>query len=316
MMKGNAKMPLDYKRSYKTKVKRRRILTISIIIVVFLLASFSIFYFKYWTDGRVWNPIRLIQNQMDGEEKEQYSASNTGTEEDRKKEQIGMALKRQSIHIYTIGVARISLTNVSREYVRVEKTVNDSYFEDALFIGDSRTEGFMLYSNLSNIHAYCSKGLSISRIYKDTIVNMEDGRTLTVMEALQEQEFKKIYIMFGVNELGWPYDDLFREQYSKLLRDIRQLQPDAVIYVQNIIPISASRSATDPIYNNENVNRFNDMIKAICEEQNVIYLDVASALADENGALPENASSDGIHCNVEYCNIWMNYLRNNTYELK
>ncbi|MCM1495209.1 MAG: GDSL-type esterase/lipase family protein [Bacteroides sp.] len=314
MMKGNATMPLDYKRSYKTKVKRRRILTISIIIVVFLLASFSIFYFKYWADDTSWNPITLIQNQI--EQQEQASASDTGVEAGQAGEPFGLALKRQPIHIYTIGIARVGLVNVRREYVHVEKTVEDAYFEDALFIGDSRTEGFMLYSNLSNIHAYCSKGLSISRIYTDTIVNMEDGRTLTVMEALQEQEFKKIYIMFGVNELGWPYDDVFREQYSKLLRDVRQLQPDAVIYVENIIPISASRSATDPIYNNDNVNRFNDMIKAVCEEQDVIYLDVASALADENGALPENASSDGIHCNIEYCNIWMNYLRNNTYELQ
>lgn len=307
-------MPLDYKRSYKTKVKRRRILTISIIIVVFLLASFSIFYFKYWADDTSWNPITLIQNQI--ERQEQVSASDTGGEAGQAGEAFGLALKRQPIHIYTIGIARVGLVNVRREYVHVEKTVEDAYFEDALFIGDSRTEGFMLYSNLNNIHAYCSKGLSISRIYTDTIVNMEDGRTLTVMEALQEQEFKKIYIMFGVNELGWPYDDVFRDQYSKLLRDVRQLQPDAVIYVENIIPISASRSATDPIYNNDNVNRFNDMIKAVCEEQDVVYLDVASALADENGALPENASSDGIHCNIEYCNIWMNYLRNNTYELQ
>lgn len=309
-------MPLDYKRSYKTKVKRQRMLTISIIIVVFLLASFSIFYFKYWGNGKTWNPITLIHNQIEGEENEPFSTSDMENEAGKADERFGMALKRQSIHIYTIGIARISLENVNREYVHVEKTVDDSYFEDALFIGDSRTEGFMLYSDLSDIHAYCSKGLSISRIYTDAIVNMEDGRTLTVMEALQEQEFKKIYIMFGVNELGWPYDDVFQEQYSKLLRDVRQLQPDAVIYVENIIPISASRSATDPIYNNENVNRFNTMIQAVCEEQNVVYLDVASALADENGALPENASSDGIHCNVEYCNIWMNYLRNNTYELQ
>lgn len=317
-MKGNVEMPLDYKRSYKTKVKRRRIVTVTIIIVVFLLASFSIFYFKYWSDGKIRNPIELIRGQS-GQEENKPSATDdteTASEQNSRSEQTGMALVRQPVHIYTIGPARVGLTDMNREYVRVEKTVDDSYFEDALFIGDSRTEGFMLYSNLSNIRAYCSKGLSITRIYTDTIVNMEDGRSLTVMEALQEQKFKKIYIMFGVNELGWPYDDLFEEQYSKLLRDIRQLQPEAIIYVENIIPISASRSATDAVYNNENVNRFNGMIESICEEQDVVYLDVASALADETGALPENASTDGIHCNVEYCNIWMNYLRNNTYELQ
>ena len=174
----------------------------------------------------------------------------------------------------------------------------------------------MMYSSLANIHAYCSKGLSISRIYTDAIVPMEDGRTVTVMEALQEHKFKKIYIMFGVNELGWPYDDLFEEQYSKVVQDIKRLQPDALIYVQNIIPISAARSATDNIYNNTNVTRFNGMIETICKEQNVIYLDVASALADSTGALPAGASVDGIHCNGEYCDKWLDYLKNNTYVIK
>ncbi len=293
-------MPLDYKRSYKTRVKRRKIITISIIVIVFLLASFSIIYFRFWSKDNQWNPIEELRRQIG-----QYGNDQT--------EHLGLALQRQPIHLYTIGTVRATLGKADKEYVLSEGRVDDSYFDDALFIGDSRTEGFMLYSNLSNLQAYCSKGLSITRIYSDEIVPLEDGRKITVMEALQVQKYKKIYIMFGVNELGWPYDDLFQEQYSKLIKDVKLLQPEAVIYVENIIPISASRSEKDTIYNNDNVNRFNAMIKTVCEEQNVVYLDVASALADETGALPENASVDGIHCNVEYCGIWMEYLRNNTY---
>lgn len=296
-------MPLDYKRSYKTRVKRRRIITLSVIIVVFLLASFSVVYFRFWAKDSSWNPLKELQNQLE-------QAGDTQSEKP------GLALERQPIYLYTIGVTRVPLVKVSREYVKSEERVDDSYFDDALFIGDSRTEGFMLYTSLSNIKAYCSKGLSISRVYTDAIVPLEDGRTVTVMEALQVQQFKKIYIMFGVNELGWPYDDLFQDQYAKMIQDIKQLQPDAIIYVQNIIPISASRSAKDRIYNNEKVQHFNEMITTVCEEQNVLYLDVGSALADENGALPEDASVDGIHCNVEYCGIWLEYLRNNTYTLE
>lgn len=294
-------MPLDYKRNYKTRVKRRRIITISVIITVFLLASFSVLYFRFWSRDSQWNPIEALQ---------------IGQLKVDQPEELGMALERQPIHLYTIGIVRANLVKTNREYVRIDSRADDSYFDDALFIGDSRTEGFVLYSDLSNIQAYCSKGLSITRIYSDEIVSLEDGRKITVMEALQLQKYEKIYIMFGVNELGWPYDDLFQEQYSKLIQDVKLLQPEAVIYVENIIPISASRSEKDNIYNNNNVNRFNEMIKTVCEEQNVVYLDVASALADETGALPENASVDGIHCNVEYCGIWMEFLRNNTYEFQ
>ena len=289
-------MPLDYKRSYKSKVKQRKIIVISIVVAVCILTAFSTLYIHSRVKGTL--------------------DTGTASAADRVVDKKGMALERQPIHLYTIGIARINPSDVNREYVRIDSRVDDSYFDDALFIGDSRTEVFVLYSSLSNIHAYCSKGLSISRIYEDAIVRQEDGRMITVMEALQNEKYAKIYIMFGVNELGWPYDNLFEEQYSKMLQDIRKLQPQAIIYVENIIPISASRSATDTIYNNENVSRFNAMIEKVCAEQNVIYLDVGSALANESGALPENASPDGIHCNKEYCDKWMEYLRNNTYEVK
>ena len=152
-------MPLDYKRNYKTKRKRRKIVTISIVAVVFLLASFSILYFKFWSGGPHWNPLEQLS-----ENRQNTSSESTSVEKTEKR---GMALERQQIHLYTIGVARIHLSDVNREYVRVEETVTDKYFDDALFIGDSRTEGFVLYSSLSNIKAYCSKGLSISRIYTD-----------------------------------------------------------------------------------------------------------------------------------------------------
>lgn len=298
-------MPLDYKRSYKTKLIHRKIITISVIAVVFLLSSFFIIYLKFWDDSITWNPFREDGTEM-----------TTADVRKSQGEKHGLALMRQPVYLYTIGIARISLSDVNQEYVLENNRVDDSYFDDALFIGDSRTEGFMMYSSLKNIHAYCSKGLSITRIYEEEVVTLEDGRTVTVMEALQTEKYGKIYIMFGVNELGWPYDDAFEEQYSKMLRDIKQLQPDALIYVQNIIPISAERSKTDGIYNNDNVYRFNDIIKRVCETQNVIYLDVASSVADETGALPADASTDGIHCNGTYCDIWLEYLRNNTYIIK
>lgn len=284
-------MPLNYKSSYKERNRKRKLLLALGVLLVCLAVAGIVFFIR-------------SGNQPGGLPGTTSVSS------------YGKALSRQQLYLYTIGTPKISPSDMNHEYAKADKQVEDSYFDDALFIGDSRTEGFMLYTSLSNIKAYCSKGLSISRIYEDKIVTLEDGRTVTVMDALQEQKYKKIYIMFGINELGWPYDDLFIEQYAKMIHDIKQLEPDAIIYVENIIPVSAARSATDPIYNNENVRRFNEMVEQVCREQNVVYLDVASALADEDGALPANASTDGVHCNKEYCEIWLNYLKNNTYEIK
>ena len=281
-------MPLNYKSSYKERARKRNLLIIIGIVAVCLIVAAVIIFTKKPAGG-------LAGDNHSGE--------------------YGKVIERQKLYLYTVGTPRVSPSDVNREYTKVDKQVEDSYFDDALFIGDSRTEGFMLYTSLSNIKAYCSKGLSISRIYEDKIVTLEDGRTVTVMDALQEEKYKKIYIMFGVNELGWPYDDLFIEQYTKLLHDVKQLEPDAIVYVENIIPVSAARSATDPIYNNDNVRHFNEMVEQVCKDQNVVYLDVASALAGPDGALPANASTDGVHCNKEFCEVWLIYLKNNTYEI-
>ena len=311
-------MPLNYRRNYKTMMLKRRIITISVVATLFLLISGTIIYIKYGKQ----NNSRHSSGADDRVAVEDTETGNTSTDGDgthsggvgrADTDKLGLALKRPLTHIYTIGIAKMPTPDVNLEYTRSTQAVDDSYFEDALFIGDSRTEGFMMYSSLQNIHAYCSKGLSITKIYEDEIVTLEDGRTVTVMDALREQHYNKIYIMFGVNELGWPFDDLFEEQYAKVVYDIKQLQPDALIYVENIIPISAERSASDEIYNHTNVYRFNAIIEKICRDQNVIYLDVASALADESGALPPGASVDGIHCNGEYCDKWLDYLKKNTY---
>ena len=50
----------------------------------------------------------------------------------------------------------------------------------------------------------------------------------------------------------------------------------------------------------------------MAKEENVTYLDVQSALVDNQGHLPEDASTDGIHLDVEYCEKWLDYLKNNS----
>ena len=37
-------------------------------------------------------------------------------------------------------------------------------------------------------------------------------------------------------------------------------------------------------------------------------------VSDENGALPADASTDGVHLNKAYCQKWLAYLKNHTVE--
>ena len=206
-------------------------------------------------------------------------------------------------------------TPVSSEAKDTMAAVDESYFDDALFIGDSRTQGFILYSGLANTTSYAGKGLAVNKISTDAVV-AENGQDYTVSQALENHsgEFKKVYLMFGVNELGWSYPEKFQESYQQVVQEVKKTQPDATIYVQSILPVSKEKSDSSDIYNMERVNMFNGLLQEMAEEEGVIYLDVASSVMDSEGYLPADASTDGVHLNKEYCQIWLRYLEEHTAE--
>ena len=57
---------------------------------------------------------------------------------------------------------------------------------------------------------------------------------------------------------------------------------------------------------------YNEMIRQIAIDKKVLYLDVGAGLSDENGILPDEASSDGVHLNKAYCEKWLAYLKTHT----
>ncbi len=192
--------------------------------------------------------------------------------------------------------------------------VTDDYFSDAVFIGDSRTQGFILYSGLSNTTSYADKGLSVESVFTKEVISTGNAK-VSVMEALaQEPDFKKVYLMLGVNELGWAYSNIFQEKYQQVVQRIKEINPDAEIYVHSILPVSQTKSDGDKIYNNPKIQEYNQLIQEVAAEEEVYYLNVAEAVADESGVLPEEASTDGVHLNKEYCQKWLAYLKNHTAE--
>lgn len=215
----------------------------------------------------------------------------------------------------TAGSAGPSVTTPSAPYgktvVKASDPVTDDYFADALFIGDSRTEGLSLYSGLDTAAFYTHKGLMVDTVFTKPVVKMGD-ETVTIMEALETQKFNKIYIMLGVNELGWAYESVFIQQYGKVIDELKRLEPGARIYVQSILPVTAKKSSDGGVYTNERIRLYNDLIVKMCEEKEVYYLNVAEAVQDASGVLPEEAAMDGIHLKPSYCVKWLDYLKSHT----
>ena len=121
--------------------------------------------------------------------------------------------------------------------------VEMEYFEDALFIGDSRTDGLRLYSGIQGADFYCYKGLTIFEVDERKIVEL-NGNSYSVVEALEKgPQYAKIYISLGVNELGYYNDNAYHQAFSEFLDTVKALQPNAIIYLENRGPVTPKKCA-------------------------------------------------------------------------
>ena len=192
--------------------------------------------------------------------------------------------------------------------------MDNSYFADAAFIGDSRTEGLMLYSGIGEVDKYTSIGISIFKLESKKAITI-DGVDYTLVEALAQKQYNKVYICLGVNELGYFNDQGFYDSYCKVIDDIRASQPNAVIYIQNLIPLNedtiAARGGSEYL-TNEHLRVYNELTQQVAQEKQVVYLDLYSAFVGEDGQLPADASTDGVHLSGTYYKAWLEYLKTHT----
>ncbi len=191
--------------------------------------------------------------------------------------------------------------------VSLQQEVDNSYFDDSVFIGDSRTEGFMIYEDINSI-SYTHKGLMVDTIFTNPIVT-QNGEKLTVMDALANTTFNKVYIMLGINETGWQSSDFFIQKYGEIIDDIKKINPNATIYIESILPVTQSVSTNHSYIKKAKIDEYNQLLMKMAAEKQVYYLDISSVLSTSEGYLPDDAAADGIHLNKQYCDKWLQYLK-------
>lgn len=191
--------------------------------------------------------------------------------------------------------------------------VDNSWFADAVFLGDSRTDGLRLYGGITDGEFICYKGLMCQDFSTKACISV-GGEKLTPQQALERKQYGKVFVMLGLNELGFTAAN-FAEDYAALIDTVRAAQPDAALYVQSIIPINTqkAREKNQPYYiTNETIAAFNAEIVRLSAEKQVFFVNVAESLIDETGELPYEAATDGIHFTKSYYQTWFSYLKTHT----
>lgn len=192
--------------------------------------------------------------------------------------------------------------------------VDMDYFSDALFIGDSRTHGLELYSGVKGATFYVYTGLSIFGVNNPGLVTV-DGQDYSIVEALEKgPRFGKVYIAFGMNELGYYNEENYLRTFGVFIEEVKALQPNAVVYLQNLAPVDEAKCKVygqASCVTNSRIETFNQLFAQLAREHQVVLVDVYGALTAD-GPLPDDATSDGIHFKRPWYETWLTCLMEHT----
>ena len=170
---------------------------------------------------------------------------------------------------------------------------DESFFDDALFIGDSRMVSSAYYARLGKADYFTDVGMNVFQMFSVTASDDNfDATDLTTL--LQNRTYKKIFIMLGINECGYPMSSLL-SAYQEDIDTLKRLQPDATIYLLKVYGVSRSVAESASYFSPQRLQEVNDGIAGLADGKKVHCLDASRLYCDDEGYMKEEYTSDGVH---------------------
>jgi lysophospholipase L1-like esterase len=124
-----------------------------------------------------------------------------------------------------------------------------------------------------------------------------------------------VFVMIGINDLLRGTDDqTVLDNYSQILRDIREHHPDATVVVQSILPHGgeeATWEGRDRLLEvpNDRIRELNRELQNLADTEGAKYLDLFSLFTNDQGNLRSELSTDGLHLNEQGYWVWRSALQ-------
>lgn len=215
------------------------------------------------------------------------------------------------------GLKKAVKTTPAKDYnydkpVPVRAAVDDTDFSHTAFVGNSRMQGFYELSGVMGADLYAKKGISVRDFMEKENVTAPGGK-ITLFASMSGKTYDKIYMMFGLNELGWVDANSFTLYYTAALKNLKEVFPNAQIYVESILPLNEGKVKDETgEKTNTRIRYYNELLQKAAAAEKVYYVNPAEIMTDKEGELFADASVDGIHLNKAYCEKWYSYLKTHT----
>lgn len=197
----------------------------------------------------------------------------------------------------------------------LEKTVDAGgiYITQTVFLGDSNTVRLLNYGLLEAEQVLAKEQIGIVDAREMAFVTLagQGGRALTIVEALDILQPRRVVMTFGTNDIKNMTPNEFMREYRETLREIRKVY-DGTIIINAIPPVR--RNCIYEGIDNKKVATYNYMLRHMCNEDGIPFLESGESIANANGwAMPIYTVEDGVHLSEKGGEIILHYIRTHAY---
>jgi hypothetical protein len=193
--------------------------------------------------------------------------------------------------------------------------VDDSFFDDAVFIGDSQGQIFyncVKYAGvLENATHLCRNSYSIDSAAGDKMLLSWRGKNYPIEEAIAQTGANRAFFMLGINDVGhYRVDQMDRlmEKWEIVIDRIQAKTPHVEICIQSLIPVWTGGETKD--VNNEVVRAYNEALKELAKEKGCVFIDVGAYFVDSTGGVANCYTYDRyVHTNAAGVDTWVKVLK-------
>lgn len=176
----------------------------------------------------------------------------------------------------------------------IEATEDDSYdpefFANDFFIGDSIYTGLVNYGYFPDSQVFAMIGLN-----PESVLTKADASGSTATQKAAAMQPKRIFIMLGSNGLAFMGNTHMAEKMKELAAGLKEACPESYIYIVAIPPVTKEHDAQGQ-ETMVMINGYNKLLKSMCEEEGIVFLDLCSKLQNSSGYFSADyAEADGMH---------------------
>lgn len=168
---------------------------------------------------------------------------------------------------------------------------------EIVFLGDSITDGCE-WRELTGLPQATNRGIS-----GDTAWGV-----LARIEEVTTGRPAKVFLLIGTNDLshGESVADV-HAKIAEIIDAIQEQSPQTQVYLQSVLP---TYGRDDENRHNERILALNKQLRDLGSHEGVTYVDLASAMRDDQGKLLSALSTDGLHLNGKGYYLWYSVIRN------